>query len=902
MQNRTRNTFLSRGFSTDLIDKIDEKSLTYSAINGISISALKKMGFSDEEAKVIHSKTGRRPIKKEVLKSLIEKAGGCCCFCKNGVSTQPIQIHHIDEYHFSQNNEETNLLVICPSHHVSLHDNSLSAEEQKLKKESWNTLWMIAKEYQKKGLIYPFKYFSTVDYSVSGSMSEVLSFSPPSGNLCASLVEGTLSKTALEILLNSNRLIVTGASGSGKSTFSIGVAGKMGNFSVLKFEPGKSNDIADILNMVSLNVRNTILIIDDANTYFSYSEIETILNASREDFKVIITCTSETGVDQVVNHFPNENIYLTWPKLEIGCKQFFLDNEDKLISYLIENKLNNYGGDTIGFSFPHIPLHVVFDRISNSIDKIKTIWEFIYLLSNGHSKVDNISAMLYSNDRLDIVVFYCSIVQIAFVESGVSIEEIQSLFRENGVLNTSHEPDKDWIVNEMEKLCSKRILKSERGRYKTVHRKFAQNFIASFSSERPNEARDIIFQFFGKINDAKPVVVLWSWLRNISANQIIRTWINSWDFEYHSSFISKCAVEDFQILTSYTVLSESYIDRNFDFFEKSFNRNIELIVSSINRYDKSAFHFYREFFRITKRLLPIIAESVFEKLDIDVFINRIKAAPAREYSNLSWLFNSLIEINDKRVVEIAKSFTFSDCLKTLKSVEDGNVANIDEVVSFYRTYILHFKRSDLHACNQMVIDKISKAHFSMVNFPHFLAGLTELPYFKSEMLPLLQSIDYGRLASELVNGSSRSWNNFGTFHLLMVWHYPSYSEIFLNHIDLNSLKNSIIKYYKLDRYNFRCLLHTLSNLNKRKLKEFAKIIFPLIQDLFSESQNDYELKEILSAYYRIDKIGALKISESTQMEIEQVKIDQLELPDFEDPFLPSSPNTDYFLDDRRVVF
>lgn len=900
MHKRTLNKFLSLGFPTDLIDKIDDLYLTYSALNGISIEALMKMGFEEDEANVIRSKTGRKPIKGEVIKSLIDKSGGCCCYCKNGISTQPYQIHHIEEYHINQNNEESNLLVVCPNHHVTIHSKTISEAEQELKKNEWENLWIIAKEYDNKQLSYPFKSFSIIDYTKAGTMEDIFSFSVPSGNLCESLTVGSLADSAYDILSSKNMLILSGNSGSGKSTFALGMAGKFEEYIVLKYEPKKVNSIEDILNLISLNVKNSILIIDDANICFSINEIENILSASDENFKIIITFTTGTVNEQVENHFPHNSIFLSWSALEIGCKQYFLNNEEVIINYLNENSINNFDNEIIGFSFPYITLQNLFDRSSNRIDKVKTIWEFIYLLSNGHSKIDNISNKLFSEDRLDIVVYYCSIVQIAKIDSGVTISEIQAFYCENNILNQSPEPEHDWLSNLLERLCDERILRSYRGRYKTIHRMFAQNFINSFSLKHPKVAENVLITYFEIQKNAKPVVMLWSWLNSTSANFIIHKWLKSKDSNFYSGFMSKCAKEDFAILSVFTTLIEPFILRQNKSAEKIFSENIKEISDSINNYDKPTFYFHNSFFRILKQNVNSIAEQILECVDINIFIKNIKNTEASEYYNLNWLFNSLIDISSEKVVDIAKKFSFYNCINVLDKVKIGDVSNIDEIISFYRTYILIFTRANFNKCVQVIIEKTSNASYSNLNFPHLFSGLIELPYIRAEMLSILDNLDNKRFAVELVDCNPRDWNNIGTFFLYVNIFYSEYSEKFVDLIDLQKLSDTISKYYLLDRYGFRCLLHLLGYSSLEKKKELSEMLLPFIENLLTDSENKHELKNILKAFYKIDKIESERLSTNFQISVSPQENNKKELLNFNDTFNPDRLETDYYLDDIRL--
>ena len=99
MRKDSERKLISLGFDTDLIKKIDHKSLTLSGLRGQSKEALTKNGFTDEETKLILEKINRKEIDDAVINNILSKSGEICCFCNDGNNARPFQIHHIKEYH-----------------------------------------------------------------------------------------------------------------------------------------------------------------------------------------------------------------------------------------------------------------------------------------------------------------------------------------------------------------------------------------------------------------------------------------------------------------------------------------------------------------------------------------------------------------------------------------------------------------------------------------------------------------------------------------------------------------------------------------------------------------------------------------------------------------------------------
>lgn len=117
MHGRTRSTLLGHGFTSNLIDKIGKNNYTVEMLRAASKAKLGE-NFTEDEIKVIKAKIERTPISEAVVEEVLRKSRGCCCYCDNGDSSQPYQLHHIVMHSLTQDNSEENLLLVCPTHHV----------------------------------------------------------------------------------------------------------------------------------------------------------------------------------------------------------------------------------------------------------------------------------------------------------------------------------------------------------------------------------------------------------------------------------------------------------------------------------------------------------------------------------------------------------------------------------------------------------------------------------------------------------------------------------------------------------------------------------------------------------------------------------------------------------------
>ncbi|HWQ93483.1 MAG TPA: HNH endonuclease signature motif containing protein, partial [Clostridia bacterium] len=130
MHVKTRNALLGYGLASDLIEKIGDRGHTLTELRALSRQKLLGQ-YTSEEVDQIKARIERLPIAEEVIDLVMAKAGGSCCYCEDGNNSRPFQIHHINPFSETQDNSEDNLLLVCPTHHATIHANKIRSPEQK---------------------------------------------------------------------------------------------------------------------------------------------------------------------------------------------------------------------------------------------------------------------------------------------------------------------------------------------------------------------------------------------------------------------------------------------------------------------------------------------------------------------------------------------------------------------------------------------------------------------------------------------------------------------------------------------------------------------------------------------------------------------------------------------------
>src|SRR5262249_15596631 len=265
---------------------------------------------------------------------------------------------------------------------------------------------------------FPFGSFVNVDYVGQPSAVELIReirITPPTA---VSVSDHPVAEEVRERLLGERFALLLGRSGDGKTTLALGVAGQLARdgWQVFRYRPPTANSrlaLQEILAFVAIAVKDSVLVLDDVNTWLTSHDLEEVAAAVSGKAAVIATWTRERGADdiRVETHLPKW-ISAEWSKVSASVMAFFAAHEAEVVSALRAME-DPPAVRRIGLDISSESLAIRMRRYES---QAKTVAEFLFLVRGGAHVVRKELADLIERDRADLPVLYAAVEQIADFE------------------------------------------------------------------------------------------------------------------------------------------------------------------------------------------------------------------------------------------------------------------------------------------------------------------------------------------------------------------------------------------------------------------------------------------------------------------------------------------------------
>ena len=547
MHKNTRNALLGYGLATDLIEKIDANGQTLGLLQELNRKQLLNY-YTTDEVDQIKERIGRKQIPQEIVTTVTSRAGGACCYCGDGNTSRPFQIHHVDPYSETQDNTEENLLVVCPTHHAAIHTNRINSTDQKIERRRWQAMVDIASDFTTKGLSFPFGTIQALDYRSDPKPIELVEFGPLSPSTALTCCPSELASEARGHLDASSFLLVLGTSGSGKSTYATALGGLYAKegFLIYRYNNNKQNrdSLKQVSLFVSTCVRNAVIILDDANTWATATDLQQIgkLVLGHGHIRVIATWTSDDSDDECkLQSSDLRKQVLTWPDLRPTVIETILAHEGDIVEALQKFERDRSVG-SLGLGSLHSRLE---DRILALGKNPKTVYEFIFGLRGDGAAVADEFRQLVDEGRADVPVLHVAIEQIAGFERPSSVQETVEACRRVEVGGKFPLASSAWVEDVLHRQVRNKRLIRVRDRFTTIHRKWAAKLIAAgLISPIAKPTTELLLKADFEIETALPerLFRLWSWLESVDEAELyIIDWEKHLTLGDWTKLVRRCA-------------------------------------------------------------------------------------------------------------------------------------------------------------------------------------------------------------------------------------------------------------------------------------------------------------------------------------------------------------------------
>jgi 5-methylcytosine-specific restriction endonuclease McrA/energy-coupling factor transporter ATP-binding protein EcfA2 len=875
MNKRTEKALLGRGLSTDLIKKIGSNSHTVTSLRTFSRKTLKTF-YTDKETELIQQCIQRNPIADDVIDQLLFLSNGVCCYCADGNSTRPYQVHHIVEHSISHDDSLENLMLICPTHHSDIPRRTYSVEEQKGRRAEWYAIAEIERAYRARGIPFPHQSFEALVYSTEPSVKELFLFRLVSPSTARIVSQHSLGTAALDKLQREHFLIIAGDSGSGKSTLAIGVAGSVPGKSrrVYGYVPPLIGDnrqaVQEIMTFINTAAEPCLLIIDDINLWATIADIKRIARASTAAVKVIATATRELSRSEepsVDMPFPFNRLFISWEIVRPFVTDFLRSHEPEVIVALTALR-GDSPFDRVGFTpmDPHLA-HLI-ERYEN---EAKSIWQFLFLLSAGWNTIENDLAELINDGRADVPVVYAAIEQIADAERAVAAEETALATAALRIEGPLPAPDTKWVTSVFEHLVvNRRVIIRMRNSYTTVHRDWARTFIcAALGNSQSRESTVELLQRYFNLATPRPrqFATLLSWLKyRANCDEFIREWALRQKREDWPTLVGAAVHEGLAVASS--VASQIYSLHRTEEWKEIIADAFEAHEAAITRLVIGAspqdWHYLRDLFGAISHARPSFAVRVIESWEPAIAAEVFNRTHPDYYDSMTWfLGGSIWKHSLAWCYKVGEHVDWSAISSNLSQVRKGDIEGVEHCLSILRRLGIPIMRSMVRRITEIICDKLEGAHLNDIRFESGMIFVIEV--FPKEMRKIADALDARSLAAEISHTLPHKWSELMHLSWIGARAGSTFPQDLVEYLDDDRLEEAVRKYAEYYPRIFLPLLWQLAYGRPERRRELAAKLYQ--SALVACRQTESEREDILRAFLKIDEESARNLTHELNVDL-----------------------------------
>ena len=559
----------------------------------------------------------------------------------------------------------------------------------------------IARAYRERGLDFPFGLFVAMDYGRQPRPKELIDGYRLSNATALAASYHELAEEGVVLLRERGLLPIVGASGDGKTTLALGLAGHLWKegFQVFNYQPpaaGRPLPLQDVLSFVQSADRPCVLLLDDANRAFSETDLTQIGAAAGRPVLVLATWTRDRlAEDPRPERHLRGWLLVNWERIRPSVKTFLLAHEATVVAAIQRHQDPREPG-RVGLGYLDVPLarHIeCYER------EAKTVSEFLFLLRGGAHAVQTEIEALADDSRSDIPVLYAAVEQITGFEKPVTPEDTasacQRISQERGV----PAPTSDWVREVFRAQRRRGRMQEVRGAYKTVHRDWAARLIGAglaSARTRPETERLLAPNIDLHADEPMRLMRLWSWL-----------WYDKHGGPYLREWLARQQVGDWEALVGKAVsagLQEvGFVADRMPilFHHQGWDKTVraaftpyeDLLARAVASAGPRDWYSLRGLATALGHACPELAARVVERWDSSAAAALVEATHPDDYDTASWAFASYSKHSPAWVEKVGGSVRWEAISDRLRDVRVGDLDSVFQCESLLGHLCIPLRRS-----------------------------------------------------------------------------------------------------------------------------------------------------------------------------------------------------------------
>lgn len=853
MHAKTKTALIAHSVPSDLIEKIASRGHTLENLRSFSKAQLRN-DYSADEADLLATKLRRHPIDDAIVDAILDASGTGCAYCADGLADRPFEIHHIVPYAQTQDNSEDNLILVCPTHHAWIHATNETAEAQRRKRREWYATVEIRHEYETRGITFSHGVFEPIDYGSEPRILEVLE-GVPSPRTAMELSKHSLADRVVDQLGTARFALVVGASGSGKSTLAVGVAGRVrAGGSVYRYRAPQVADrrgaLAEVLTMLSVVAKPAVLILDDANTWASASDLLRLKQAS--GLVSLIATWTGGGVDQVTQaelHAVADRVLVGWDSLREPLYQALLDHEGDVVGFL--RGLRHGDARGVGMGRLDASLRSLLERYGATVP---SIGQFLFLLRGGAESVGDDVELMIADGRADLPVLVAAIEQIAGFEQPVTPAHAADALRDLPVPRGLPPVDSAWVERVFDGLVDRRLMVRVRSAYTTLHRDWALALLGRAlwkPTSRPEATALLERELVATAPSPRRLMILWSWLWSNSVTcELVRSWVATVSPQEWATLVGNAArtgLVDLAMVSSRLHLLRPP-DQWTETFGSALEANEDAIAALVRSATEKDWPWLRDVANAIGHARASAAARVIGAWPPSDAARIVSRTHPDEYDAMSWFFGEAVKHCPDWCAEVGRELSWDAIHVSLRQVSRGDVASVDDFEQILARLRVPLIRSRVRLLVSTMVQAVRGASLAELRFAPVGSGIW-LQLFPEHVRELVDALDAIELAKRLATAPPRQWETLLVVSRLARRAGSDFGTRFVDALP-PTLAGTVERYAPSSPHELRVLLWQLTEGSPEVRRLWAKRLRATVATVSRAA--DHEREQILRAYAVLD--------------------------------------------------